>query len=76
MRISPVKKTIIAAALVLSLAIVACDDGGAATEAPAAEPVATDAAEATEAPVVEATEAPVEEVTEAPAEEAAESPAG
>jgi hypothetical protein len=71
-RISPVKKTVIAAALVLSLAIVACDDGGAATEAPAVEPVATEAAEVTEAPVVEATEAPAVE-TEAPVE--VESPA-
>lgn len=69
-----VKKTIIAAALVLSLAIVACDDGGDATAEPTEPaPAATEAAAVTEAPA-EVTEAPAAE-TEAPAEEAAESPA-
>lgn len=70
------KKSLIAAALVASLALVACNNDEAtpvpATEAPAA---ATEAPVATEAPA-EVTEAPAEE-TEAPAEEpmAAESPA-
>jgi hypothetical protein len=83
-----VKKTIIAAALVLSLAIVACDDGGDATEAPAVEPVATEAVEAVESMAAEAEEAvesmaaeveePVESVAaevEEVVEDAVESPA-
>ena len=59
-----VKKTLITAALVLSLSAVAvaCDDGDDATP----EPTEAPAAEMTEAP--EATEAPAEEMTEAPAE--------
>jgi hypothetical protein len=61
-----VKKILIAAALVASLALVACDNDDDPTAAPATEvPAATEAA-ATDAPVV--TDAPVEE-TEAPAEE-------
>ncbi len=71
------KKILLAAALVASLALVACDNNDDATPEPTAEPSVA----ATEAPVV--TEAPVEEIvvpveeTEAPVEEivAAESPA-
>jgi hypothetical protein len=66
-----VKKILIAAALVASLALVACDNdddptAAPATEAPAATEAAATEAAATDAPVV--TEAPAE-VTEAPAEE-------
>ena len=83
-RISPVKKTIIAAALVLSLAIVACDDGGDATAEPTAEAVATEAAEAVETMAAEAEEAvetmaadaeEVVEDAEEVVEDAVESPA-
>gem|GEM_PF-6239036 len=64
------KKILLAAALVASLALVACDNEDDATLEPTAEPsvAATEAPVVeTEAPVVE-TEAPVVE-TEAPVEE-------
>jgi hypothetical protein len=63
-----VKKSIIAAALVVSFAVVACNDDPDPTAEPTAEPTAV----VTEAPAA-ATEAPEVEITEAP--EALESPA-
>ena len=70
-----VKKTLITAALVasLSLVAVACDNDDDPTAEPTAEPAAAE--EITEAPAEEITEAPAEEVTEAPAEEVTEAPA-
>lgn len=73
------KKSLIAAALVVSLSAVAvaCNNDEATPEPAEATPVVTEAPEATEAPAEEVTEAPAEEVTEAPAEEteATEAPA-
>ena len=69
-RILSVKKTVIAAALVLSLAIVACDNGGDATVAPAEPSAAVEAVESVAAEVeepVESSAAEVEEAVESPA---------
>jgi len=70
----PVKKTLIAAALVVSLSAVAvaCDDGDDATPEPTAAAVATEMPEVTEAPAEEATEAPAESVEDAVEEEIAD----
>jgi len=76
-----VKKTVIAAALVLSLAIVACDNGDDATTAPAEPSAAVEAVESMAAEVEDAAEsmaAEVEDAVESMAaevEEAVESPA-
>ncbi len=89
MRILSVKKTIIAAALVLSLAVVACDNGGDATAEPttaadAVESIAAEAEGAVEsmaaeveatAEAVESMAAEAEESIAAEVEDAVESPA-
>jgi uncharacterized lipoprotein NlpE involved in copper resistance len=64
-RILSVKKTVIAAALVLSLAIVACDNGDDATVAPAEPSAAVEAVESVVAEVEDAAESMATEVEDA-----------
>jgi uncharacterized lipoprotein NlpE involved in copper resistance len=65
LRILSVKKTVIAAALVLSLAIVACNNGDDATVAPAEPSAPVEAVESVAAEIEDAAESVAAEIEDA-----------